>query len=54
MAKKFPPPCDRAFMLIDGKAVPVESIPKEEWEEIKKKVAENIGRAMSAHLSRDA
>lgn len=52
---RFPPPNDIAFVILeDGKAVPVKSLPKEKWDECRKKMMENVGRIMSSYLSQEA
>lgn len=51
---RFPPPCDEAFYLSNGKATPVESIPKKEWDEIRKRMMESVGKTMSDYIARKA
>ncbi len=46
---KFPPPDDRAYMIINGREVRVDQIPAGEWAE--KKMLQNIGRAVSEYES---
>jgi len=51
MMPKFPPPDDRAYLLLDGKAIPVEEIPPEEWRGYVKIMMKNAGRVMSDYYS---
>lgn len=52
---RFPPPNDIVFIILeDGKIVPAKSLPKEELERCCEKMMENVGKAVSACLAREA
>lgn len=48
---RFPPPNDVVYIILDGKAVPVKSLPEDEWERCCKKMMENVGKSVSAYLA---
>ena len=49
MGRKYPPPCDEAFLLVDGQPVPIKELPPEVWLAAQDKMMENVGRVMSAY-----
>lgn len=51
---RFPPPQDELFVMIDGKAVTVDSLQPATWRTCKAKLLKDVGRMMSTEWNGDS